>query len=222
MFKPTLFYTYKSVSTISWKNWYCRNGMGYTENAFDNIQFCLARINTRKGPLNSVDPYLMCYFIFSFLIPPPPSPVCRGPPSRAPSRAGRPSTTCRYLGHRPLPNNSCLGRRLPPCHGPPYPGTLALHPTRCVVDHGSILLVSFCQDVMQTGRAKPASLSSVLYTCMGRQGSITFSHLRHCFFSPLRFFSEKYQPKHKPLARCQYQVRAVLVSLISTHNTSDK
>jgi hypothetical protein len=73
MFKPTLFYTYKSVSTISWKNWYCRNGMGYTGNAFDDMQFCLARINTRKGSLNSADPHLMCFFIFFFLITLPPS-----------------------------------------------------------------------------------------------------------------------------------------------------
>jgi hypothetical protein len=30
-----------------------------------------------------------------------------------------------------------------------------------VVDHKSVLLVSFCQDVMQVGRVKPACLSSV-------------------------------------------------------------
>jgi hypothetical protein len=160
MFKPTLFYTYKSVSTISWKNWYCRNSMGYTRNAFDDMQFCLARINTRKCPLNSMDPHLMCSFIFSFLIAPPPSPVRHGPPTWAPSRAGRPSATRPRLGRRRPPNNSCPCRRLPPRLGPPYLGASALCPARRVVDHGSILLVNFCQDVMQAGRAKPACLSS--------------------------------------------------------------
>jgi hypothetical protein len=135
--------------------------MGYTGNTFDDMQFCFARINTRKGPLNSADPHLMIFSIFSFLITPPPSPVCRGPPSRAPSRAGRPSATCPCLGRRPPPNNSFPGRRLPPRHGPPYPGALSLRPARRIVDHGSILLVSFCQDVMQAGRAKPAYLSSM-------------------------------------------------------------
>jgi hypothetical protein len=161
MFKPTFFYTYKSVSTISWKNWYCRNDMGYTGNALDDMQFCLARINRRKGPLNSANPYLMCFFIFFFLITPSPSPVCHSPPSRAPSRAGRPSATCPCLGRRPPPNNLCPGHRLQPRHGPSYPGALALRPAHRVVDHGSILLVSFCQDVMQMGRAKPACLSSL-------------------------------------------------------------
>jgi hypothetical protein len=102
----------------------------------------------------------MCFYIFLFLITPPPSPVRRGPPSRAPSRAGRPSATCPCLCRRPPPNNLCPGRRLPPRHEPPYPGALALRQAHHVVDHGSILLVSICQNVMQTGRAKPACLSS--------------------------------------------------------------
>jgi hypothetical protein len=160
MFKPTLFYTYKSVSIISWKNWYSKNGMGYTGNVFDDMQFCLTRINTRKGPLNSMDPHLMCFFIFSFLIAPPPSPVRRGPPSRAPSRAGRPSATRPRLGRRPPCNNSCTSRRLPPRLEAPYPGASALRPACHIVAHRSILLVNFCQDVLQAGRAKPACLSS--------------------------------------------------------------
>jgi hypothetical protein len=134
--------------------------MGYTGNAFDDMQFCLARINIRKDPLNFADPHLMCFSIFSFLITPPSSPVCHGPPSRAPSRAGRPSATCPCLGRRPPPNNWCPGRRLPPCHRPPYPSALSLRPVHRVVDHG--LLVSFCQDMMQVGRVKPACLSSFL------------------------------------------------------------
>jgi hypothetical protein len=38
------------------------------------MQFCLARMNTRKDPLNPTDLYLTCFFKFSFLIPPPPAP----------------------------------------------------------------------------------------------------------------------------------------------------
>jgi hypothetical protein len=54
-------------------------------------------------------------------------------------------------------------RRLPPRLGPPYPGSLALRPAHRIVDHKSVLLVSFCQDVMQVGRAKPTCLSSLIY-----------------------------------------------------------
>jgi hypothetical protein len=47
--------------------------MGYTGNAFDDMQFCLVRMNTRKDPLNHTDPYLTCSFIF-LSYPPPPAP----------------------------------------------------------------------------------------------------------------------------------------------------
>jgi hypothetical protein len=155
------FYTYKSISTISWKNGYFINGMGYTGNAFYDMQFCLARMNTRKDPLNPIDPYLMCFFYIFLFYPSASSPMRHVPPSRALSRAGRPNATCPRLGFRPPPNNLCPGRRLPPRLGPPNPRASALHPARRVVDHKSVLLVSFCQDVMQVGRAKPTCLSSV-------------------------------------------------------------
>jgi hypothetical protein len=89
-----------------------------------------------------------------------------GPPSWTLFRAGRLSATCPRLGFRPPPNNSCLGHHLPPRLGPPYPDASALRSACRVVDHRSVLLVSFCQDVMQVGRAKPACLSSSNYfTC---------------------------------------------------------
>jgi hypothetical protein len=114
-----------------------------------------------ERPLNPKDPYLTCSFIFSFLIPPPPA-LHHGPPFRALSRAGRLSVSRSRLGFRPPPNNSCQGHRLPPCLEPPYPGASALRSACRVVDHKSVLLVSFCQDMMQVGRAKPNCLSSLL------------------------------------------------------------
>jgi hypothetical protein len=105
----------------------------------------------------------MCFFIFSFLITPPPSPVRRGPPSRAPSRAGRPSATCPCLCRRPPPNNSCPGRRLPPRHVPPYPGALALRPAHRVIDHGSILMVAFAKKwCRRAGQSRPVCLVMII------------------------------------------------------------
>jgi hypothetical protein len=75
------------------------------------------------------------------------SPMHHGPPSQVMSRASRLSATHPRLGFRLPPKNSCLGRPLPPCLKPPHPGALALRPAYRVVDHRSILLVSFCQDV---------------------------------------------------------------------------
>jgi hypothetical protein len=118
-----------------------------------------------------MDPYLTCSFIFSFHILPPTAPH-HGPPFWALSRAGRLSATHPLLDFRPPPNNSCPGRRLPPRLEPPYPGASVLCPAYRVVDHKSVLLVSFCQDVMQVGRAKPTCLSSTPYIKEQRENHI--------------------------------------------------
>jgi hypothetical protein len=139
--------------------------MGFTGNAFDDMQFCLARMNTRKDLLNPTDPYLTCFFIYSFLTPPPPVPCAMSHHlGRCP--AGRPNATCPRQDFRPPPNNLCPGRRLTPCLGPPYIGASALRPARRVVDHRYLFLVSFCQDVMQVGRAKSTYLSSIFHGCV--------------------------------------------------------
>jgi hypothetical protein len=163
MFEWTSFYTYKSFSTISWKilkklvlhKWY---GVYWKSVWRYAILPCYNEY--QKDPLNPMDPYLTCSFIFSFLIPLPPAPH-HGPPFRALSQAGRLSATRPRLGFRPPPNNSCPSRRLPPRLEPPHPGASALRSAYHVVDHKSVLLVSVCQDVMQVGRAKPACLSSM-------------------------------------------------------------
>jgi hypothetical protein len=92
------------------------------------------------------------------------SPMRHGPPSRALSRAGRLSAIRSRLGFHPPPNNLRPGRRPPPLLEPPYPGASALRRACRIVDHRSVLLVSFCQDVMQVSRAKPACLSSIINT----------------------------------------------------------
>jgi hypothetical protein len=135
--------------------------MGYTGNAFDDMQFCLTRINTRKCPLNPTNPYLTCFFYIFLSYLSASSPMCHGPPSRTLSRAGQLSATRPHLSFRPPPNNSCPGRHLPPRIGPPYPGASALRPACDVIDDRSVLLVSFYQNVMYVGRAKPAYLSSI-------------------------------------------------------------
>jgi hypothetical protein len=83
-----------------------------------------------------------------------------GPPSWTLSRAGRLNATRPRLGFRPPPNNSCPGHHLPPRLGPPYPDASALRSACRVVDHRYVLMVNFCQDMMQEGRAKPACLSN--------------------------------------------------------------
>jgi hypothetical protein len=144
-----------------------------------------------------------------------------GPPSRVLSRASRLSAIRPCLGFRLPSKNSCLRRPLPPCLKPPHPGASALRPAYRVVDHRSVLLVSFCQDVMQVGRAKPAYLSSFKKSWSQSPRSI-WIYLSN---SHMRFRKEKVCPlklAHTYIYAVVYQIGSLHRWVIGAARTTQK